>query len=90
MSDDIEALIADLVEWVAREPRSHAEVFDTWCTSCPRLPIWEEACDRGLVARRSTEAGTAVVVVTNAGQRFLRTHRRSRPAGTEPARLAAE
>ncbi len=90
MSDDIEALVIDLVEWVAREPRSYAEVFDTWRTSCPRLPIWEEACDRGLVARRISSSGSAIVVVTDAGQRFLRLHRQSRPAANEPARLAAE
>src|SRR5215470_8446983 len=60
MSDDLESLVLDLVEWVAREPRSYAEVFDTWRTSCPRLPVWEEACDRGLVARRSNTSGTAI------------------------------
>jgi hypothetical protein len=90
MSDDIESLVVDLVEWVAREPRSYAEVFDTWRTSCPRLPVWEEACDRGLVARRSSASGTAIVVVTEAGQRFLQTRRRPRPAASEPARIAAE
>ena len=90
MSDDIEALVVDLVEWVAREPRSYAEVFDTWRTSCPRLPVWEEACDRGLVARRSSESGTAIVVVTDVGQRFLQTHQRQRSVVQEPTRLAAE
>ena len=90
MSDDIESLVVDLVEWVAREPRSYAEVFDTWRTSCPRLPVWEEACDRSLVARRSSANGTAIVVVTEAGQRFLQTRRRPRPAASEPARIAAE
>ncbi len=90
MSDDIEALVSDLVEWVAREPRSYAEVFDTWRTSCPRLPIWEEACDRGLVARRSSSSGGAIVVVTEAGQRLLRMQRRARPGTAEPTWLAAE
>jgi hypothetical protein len=90
VSDDIEALVVDLVEWVAREPRSYAEVFDTWRTSCPRLPVWEEACDRGLVARRSSESGTAIVVVTDVGQRFLQTHQRQRSVVQEPTRLAAE
>jgi hypothetical protein len=89
MPDDIESLVVDLVEWVAREPRSYADVFDTWRTSCPRLPVWEEACDRGLVARRSSTSGTAIVVVTDAGQLFLQMHRRHRPAASEPT-LAAE
>jgi hypothetical protein len=90
MSDDIESLVFDLVEWVAREPRSYAEVFDTWRTSCPRLPVWEEACDRGLVARRSSTSGSAIVVVTEAGRRFLGIQRRPRTAAGEPARIAAE
>src|ERR1700758_3852493 len=84
MSDDIESLVLDLVEGVAREPRSYAEVFDTWRTSCPRLPVWEETCDRGLVARRSDASGTAVIVVTDAGQRFLGMHQRLRPAVGKP------
>jgi len=52
--------------------------------------VWEEACDRSLVARRSSANGTAIVVVTDAGQRFLQTHRRPRPAASEPSQLAAE
>ena len=43
MADPVEALILDLVEWVAKTPRSQAEVMEAWRTSCPRLPVWEEA-----------------------------------------------
>ena len=90
MTDTVDALVLDLLEWIAPRPRPYAEVIETWRTSCPRLPVWEEACDHGLVARRSSASGTAIVVVTDAGQRFLRTHHRPRPAASEPARLAAE
>lgn len=55
-------LVLDLVEWVAREPRRDGDVIDVWRTSCPRLTVWEEAVERGLVERRSTAAGTFVVV----------------------------
>ena len=68
MSDVLDPLVRDLVEWVAKEPRTHAEVIDAWRTSCPRLTVWEDAVDRGLLMRKS--AGR--VVVTEAGQRFLR------------------
>jgi len=65
MADPVEALILDLVEWVATAPRSQAEVMETWRTSCPRLPVWEEAVERGLVARgamvTATEAGRALL-----------------------------
>ena len=57
-----DALVLDLVEWIAREPRPYAEVIETWRTSCPRLTIWEDAVDRGYVARRPTAAGLRVMV----------------------------
>jgi hypothetical protein len=76
MSGELDALVLDLVEWVAREPRSYAEVFDAWRTSCPRLPVWEEACDRGLVARTSVPGRGALVVATTSGCKFLQQHGR--------------
>ena len=46
-----------------------------WRTSCPRLPVWEEACDRSLVARQAGMVG-----VTPAGKAFLAGRGGSRPA----------
>jgi hypothetical protein len=66
MSDTLTPLICDLLEWLDRQPRTHAEVIDGWRTSCPRLPVWEEATDRGLVARRGIR-----VEVTSRGRSFL-------------------
>jgi hypothetical protein len=71
-----EALVFDLVEWIAREPRSYAEVIDAWRTSCPRLTVWEDAVDRGLVKREAASGGGTQVVVTDSGRRFLRDHPR--------------
>ncbi len=65
MADPVEALILDLVEWVAKSPRSQADVMEVWRTSCPRLPVWEEAVERGLVARG------AMVTATAAGKDLL-------------------
>jgi hypothetical protein len=67
----LDPLVHDLVEWVAREPRAYADVIDAWRTSCPRLTVWEEACERGLVARRFVRGEGASVHVTEAGERFL-------------------
>jgi len=72
MSDVLDPLVRDLVEWVAKEPRKHSEVIDAWRTSCPRLTVWEDAVDRGLLMRKSEGR----VVVTEAGRRFLREHQR--------------
>ena len=52
MSGTSDALVLDLVEWVARQPRLYSEVIETWRTSCPRLTIWEDAVDRGYVTRQ--------------------------------------
>jgi hypothetical protein len=67
---NIEPLILDLVEWVAKAPRTHADVMNTWRTSCPRLTVWEDAVDRGLVERKNSTDG-ASVVVTQRGKKLL-------------------
>jgi D-3-phosphoglycerate dehydrogenase len=66
----VEALVLDLLEWVAGGERSYAEVMEAWRTSCPRLPVWEDANDRGLVARVLAD-GRAVVRITPAGRALL-------------------
>jgi DNA-binding PadR family transcriptional regulator len=72
LDNPINPLILDLLDWLAREPRSYAEVMDAWRTSCPRLPIWEDAVDQGFVVRRrDPDTGRTVVVVTAAGRRAL-------------------
>lgn len=65
MSPIIAPLVLDLVEWVARQPRSYAEVMEAWRTSCPRLDVWEEAVDQGLLVRAEP------VRVTPRGLRLL-------------------
>jgi hypothetical protein len=78
MTETSDALVLDLVEWVAREPRLYAEVIETWRTSCPRLTIWEDAVDRGYVARQPVDGLGVHVAITEGGQRFLREHGRAR------------
>ena len=70
-----EPLVLDLVEWIARQPRDYAEVMEAWRTSCPKLSIWEDASDRGLVARERV-AERLLVVVTSDGRRLLESHGR--------------
>ena len=68
-------LVLDFVEWIAREPRLYADVLDTWRTSCPRLTVWEDAVDRGLVTRTSTPGRGTTIEVTPCGNALLRQHR---------------
>ena len=48
-----EALILDLFEWVTGRDRTYEEVMEAWRTSCPRLTVWKEENDRGLVVMRT-------------------------------------
>jgi hypothetical protein len=66
-----EPLILDLVEWVTRAPRSYSEVMTAWRTSCPRLPIWEDAVDRGLVSYNTGDDGGLWVAATPLGRDML-------------------
>jgi hypothetical protein len=76
MSCSADPLVLDFVEWVAREPRAYAEVISTWKTSCPRLTIWEDASERGLVTRETLPGLGLVIAVTKHGERLLRTNGR--------------
>jgi D-3-phosphoglycerate dehydrogenase len=75
MSDTLEPLILDLLEWLAKDDRDYLETMDAWRTSCPRLPVWESANDRGLVTRKF-ENGRAIVLLTAEGRDLLK-HRAS-------------
>jgi hypothetical protein len=79
-----ESLILDLLEFVANGGRSYEEVMDAWRTSCPRLPVWEEANDRGLVAREEV-GGRCLVRITSSGVALLAERRPLRGPGVTPA-----
>ena len=77
MTDTVENLILDLLDWLGPAERSYQETMDAWRTSCPRLPVWEDANDRGLV-EVATASGVSVVRVTPAGRALLAEKRLSR------------
>ena len=73
-------------EFLTLMARGARGVIDAWRTSCPRLTIWEDAVDRGYVARQ-TVAGRGVagqgvagqgvrIAITERGAKFLREHGR--------------
>jgi hypothetical protein len=66
------ALILDFLDWLAAGPRPYAEVMDAWRTSCPRLTVWEDAVDEGLVVRRVLEGPGVVVELTAKGRAMRR------------------
>jgi hypothetical protein len=74
MTDTVESLILDLVEWVELSERTYEETMDAWRTSCPRLPVWEDASDRGLV-ERTVANGRVMVRATSEGLVLLKERR---------------
>lgn len=81
----VEALIFDLLEWLAKRDRSYEDVMDAWRTSCPKLPVWEDANDRGLVMTQEVN-GRCIVRVTSSGLALLQ--QRERHHAREAAELA--
>ena len=75
MDGPVEALILDLLEWLDASPRPYAEVMEAWRTSCPRLPVWEEANRRGLLDRRTSEKSGVLVTTSPRGRAHVRRHR---------------
>jgi len=74
MSDTVENLLLDLVEWVGRKERTYEETMDAWRTSCPKLPVWEDATERGLLETAFAK-GRSMVRATPAGLAFLKEER---------------
>jgi hypothetical protein len=75
MSDTLTPLTMDFLAWLADAPRPYSEVMDVWRTSCPRLTVWEDAIDAGLVAHRREPEQAAMVEVTAHGAAVLKAHR---------------
>lgn len=75
MRDTIEPLILDLLEWIGPGARAYREVIEAWRTSCPRLPVWEEANMRGYLTQHHSAGGVAEVMVSEAGVAYLRASR---------------
>jgi hypothetical protein len=70
VSETVDALLCDMLAWLARDARPYSEVMEAWRTSCPRLPVWEDAIERRLVEHARIR-GIAFVRITPAGRAFL-------------------
>jgi hypothetical protein len=75
VTDAVDSLILDLLEWIGPSSRTYSETLDAWRTSCPRLPVWEEASDRGFISLRSAPEGGSLVSLSAAGTEHLRERR---------------
>jgi len=74
-STTLDALTLQMLAWLDERPRTYGQTMEAWRTSCPRMPVWEDAVSARLVELRP-EAGAgmngAAVRVTAAGRARLR------------------
>ena len=69
------ALVVDLLRWVVSRPRTYRETMEAWRTSCPKLPVWEDARESGfLELDRASPHDEPNVVLTAEGRAFLDHH----------------
>jgi len=73
-ADPAALLLREFLAWVDAGPRVYAETMAAWRTSCPRLPVWEDATEAGLVRLDPGGArqGEVRVRLTEAGKAALR------------------
>jgi D-3-phosphoglycerate dehydrogenase / 2-oxoglutarate reductase len=83
--DPVEPLILDLLEWIGSGTRPYSEAMEVWRTSCPRLPVWEDACARGYLTRTHSPGSVAEVAVSPAGTAYLRASRGMPGTDSPPA-----
>jgi hypothetical protein len=64
----------ELLEWLAARPRTYGETMDAWRTSCPRMPVWEDAKEGGLIEVVHSDGGgmnESAVKLTPLGRALL-------------------
>jgi hypothetical protein len=50
-------LTLQLLAWTAERPRTYGEAMEAWRTHCPRMPVWEDAVDAGLIVAHASPGG---------------------------------
>ena len=45
-------LTLEFLGWIARQPRTYADVMEAWRSTCPRTSIYEDALRDGLIQLR--------------------------------------
>lgn len=70
MPDVVTLLLRDFLTWLAQDERPYDEVMEAWRTSCPRMPVWEEANERDFLVRRR-RGGEVLIGLSPKGRHFL-------------------
>ena len=64
----------DFLGWVARGPRTYADVMEAWRSTCPRFTVWEDALHAGYVQVErcaGQKFGEERVILTSPGRALL-------------------
>lgn len=85
MSNAVDLLILNLLDWMGPNPRPYPEVIEAWRTSCPRLPVWEEANAHGFLDHHHEPGCGTFISVSAEGAAYLHKHRPQRPERDESA-----
>jgi hypothetical protein len=66
-------LTLQFLAWIGEAPRTYGEAMEAWRTSCPRLSIWEDALQAGLIEVRHDRCALreATVALTDRGRALL-------------------
>lgn len=62
MTEPVSPLTLEFLSWIASRPRTYAEAMETWRTSCPRHPVWEDALKEGLIQLEDSKRQSKVTL----------------------------
>lgn len=72
MSESVNLLMLEFLDWISTRPRTYAEAMDAWQSHCPRQTIWEDAIIEGLIQlNRKDTIRDPEVVLTPRGLALL-------------------
>jgi hypothetical protein len=74
MTETATLLTVQFLSWIDRQPRNYAETMEAWRSSCPRMPVWEDALADELVRVENGSGlamGRCAVVLTDHGRALL-------------------
>jgi hypothetical protein len=72
MSESVNFLMLEFLQWVASRHRTYAEAMEAWQSHCPRQTIWEDALIDGLIQiSRNGHTSDPEVTLTALGLAWL-------------------
>jgi hypothetical protein len=70
--DQVNSATLQFLEWALRSPRTYGDVMEAWRSTCPRLSVWEDALDAGLIEiEGGPELAKCAVILTPRGRSLI-------------------